>query len=221
MKKLVLVFTWMIVMSFAFLSTQPVWAASEKSDAKNMELTLKYISRKNLNKARKYNQKLSTTASEKCNLKMSKKMKKAYLKIVKRYPVKGFGERTVLRDYYLTDIDNDKKTDLLIVIGSCESNSRLVVYRYKQGKAVKAGSIDACHTSYRAYPNHKGVVEVFGMHGRMTISILTLKKNKLIRKELGSMEFDDLGLKCKLKSHYRSSGDWYNRSCWMSTSDLK
>lgn len=225
MKKITLFCIMMAVFAVPLLplNTQ---AASQKSDGKNMAKVIKCIKSKDYSSARKYNNKLNATAVEKCTSTMSKGMKKAYLKIVNKYPVNGFGEKTVIRDYYLTDINNDKKADLLVVTGSCEGDSRLTVYQYKKGKAKKTGSIDAIHASYSAYPNHKGIVEEFALTGYDDFSLITLKNNKLVRTKLDGTTIDKLGgsyfsLRCKLKSHYRSSGYGYYSYGWMDTSDLR
>lgn len=225
MKKLKKIGIYCVTLMLLFVVTLPackVQAASQKTNGKNTVKVLNYLKNGKYKAAQKYNRKLNKTASEKCTKKMSKKMKKAYLKIVKRYPVgRSYGE-TVLWDYYLTDLDNDNSAELIIIIGSCEGDKRLVAYKYKKGKAKKVGSIDAIHSSYSAYVNHKGIIEEFGMHGYNTISIISIKGKKLVRKELCSTDIASFGgnwfrMRCQLKSHLKGSGSY----AWMDYSDLK
>ena len=111
-----------------------VQAATAKSDGQNMEKLLKYYGKNKISKAKKYNKKLNAYAKEACVKKMSSKMKKAYKKIVKKWPVDAPTGTDYLWGYYLTDIDNDKKADLLVQVGTCEADARTHVYKYKNGK---------------------------------------------------------------------------------------
>lgn len=181
----------MIVMFVGLLLTVSVSseAASDKTNGKNMEKALKYYKKGKMKKARKYNKKLDAVAKETCVKKMSKKMKKAYRKAVKKYSTKtNAGE--YIWGYYLTDIDNDKKADLIVKYGSCEADVRMDIYQYKKGKAVKVSTIGAGHTSLCAYPNHKGIVLYWGHMGYESISVMKLKNGKVSSTDYGSREVD-------------------------------
>lgn len=184
-----------------------VQAATAKSDGQNMEKLLKYYGKNKISKAKKYNKKLNAYAKEACVKKMSSKMKKAYKKIVKKWPVDAPTGTDYLWGYYLTDIDNDKKADLLVQVGTCEADARTHVYKYKNGKAVKIATIGSGHTSFHAYPNHKGVIFYSGHMGNECISVVTIKNGKVSEKTIGyrgvitETTCDWLDLKCVLKRH--------------------
>lgn len=178
-------------------------AATTKSDGKNMIKVLKYYGQKKYSLAQKYSKKLSATAKEPCVSKMSSKMKKAYYKVVKQYSTDNSSGKAYIWGYYLTDIDNDKKTDLIVKVGSCEGDCRFYVYQYKKGKAGKIGSVAAVHAEVYAYPNHNGVVIYGGVTQSEWISMLTIKKKKLKVKSIGSRQdvYPYFNLRCQLNSH--------------------
>ena len=122
-----------LMMTILFTNNSVSNAASYGSA---MEKTLKYYRQGKYSKAETYNKKLPKVITENCVKKMSSKMKRAYLKVVKKYPTDySSTSGKYMWDYYLSDIDNDKKTDLLIHYGSCEADVKLIVFQYKKGKA--------------------------------------------------------------------------------------
>lgn len=195
--------------------------AEAASAGANMAKALKYYGKGKYKNASKYGKKLSKAASEACVKKMSSKMKKAYLKVVKKYP-NTFGSTQYIWDYYLTDIDNDKKADLLIRYGSCEADVKLILYQYKKGKAVKVASTYSGHSSFHAYPNHKGIVRYESHMGGETLYVLTVKNGKIKSKQIGSRYVENtdnyLNLHGVLKSHVVS---YKNNKVTISYSDLK
>lgn len=190
-------------------------AASEKSDGKNMKKVLDNYKKKNYKAATKYAKKLNKTAKEACVKKMSKGMKKAYKKVVKKYPANytSYSE-PYLWGYYLTDMDNDKKADLILKVGTCEADVRMYIYQYKKGKAVKVATLGAGHTALYAYPKHNGIVVQWGHMGYESLSVTKLKNGKTTTKSYGSREINYdkgqsfLSLGCVLDNHidYDSSG---------------
>lgn len=196
-----------------FSVTANVSAATEKSDGKNMKKVLYYYGKKEYQAARKYNKKISKVAKEACVTNMTLGMKKAYRNVVKRYKVNTSSKQKYIWAYYLTDIDNDNKADLLVKAGTCETDVKLYVYQYKKGKARKTGSVDAFHTDYYAYPNHKGVLGYGGMMGEEWIRLLTVSNGKLKEKLIGSRGTDKywFSLRCKLNGHisYNESTEKY------------
>lgn len=196
--------------------------AEAASDGANMAKVLKYYGKKNYKKASKYGKKLSKTAKEACVKKMSSKMKKAYRKIVKKYPDYNHARNGFyIWNYYLTDIDNDKKADLLVEYGSCEADVKLILYQYKKGKAKKIASTWCGHSSFHAYPNHKGIVRMEAHMGGEALYLLTLKNGKIKSKIIGSRNVEDyndyLKLNGALKSHY----SYNNSKSSITYSDLK
>lgn len=183
-------------------STSVLAISRETKDGKNMQKTLHYYGKKQYKKAQKYCNKVSKRASESCVAKMSPKMKRAYLKIVKQYKVSSFTGK-YMWGYYLTDIDNDKKADLLVKAGSCEGDVRLYVYQYKNGKVKKVGSTAAWHTGFYAYPNHNGIVGQEGAQGEEWMYWIRIKNGKIRKKLIGIRRFTGkwFSMRCALNSH--------------------
>lgn len=202
----------MIVVSFIIVlmtgfSNKPVYAASNSS---NMKKLITAYKKGDISRARKYNKKLSKYANESCVKKMSKEMKKGYKKKVKKYisKYKANYNGKYVWDYYLTDINNDKKAELIIQYGSCEADVRIDVYQYKKGRVVKVGSTYCAHTSFSAYQGHNGIVLMDQIQGWERMYLLTMKNGKLKRTYIGERSDSSegkfityLSLRCKLKSH--------------------
>ena len=211
-KCLVLTFTLCLLLC----SSVSVQAATEKSNGTNMARVLKYYKKGQYSKALMSNRKLSKTSKEACVKKMSSKMKKAYRKIVKRWPVSHdiFSDDSYLWGYYLTDIDNDKKAELLVKVGTCEADVKVLIYKYKNGKASRIGSFYAGHTTLCAYPNHKGIILYWGHMGCESLSLVTVKNKKVTQTSYGSRDLNKRGtwlsLRCSLDSHVSYDSN-YNR----------
>lgn len=191
--------------------TQPVSAASAGT---NITKALKYYKQKKYKKAQKYFNKVNKSANDACVKKMSKPMKKAYRKVVKKY-VKNknnfaeyFSAGSVW-GYYLTDIDNDKKADLMIRYGSCEGDVRTILFQYKSGKAKKVAVIGSGHTCYHAYPGHKGILECRSHMGYEDIGVLTIKNGKLKSKHIGGRATSEVytEIPCALDDHVHYDKD--------------
>ncbi|MGB4661353.1 MAG: hypothetical protein WBI07_19425, partial [Mobilitalea sp.] len=95
----------------------------EASGSEGVKTGLALYKEANYSEAREQFEKYKENASESAVKKMSAKMKKAYLGKVSKYKV--FSEVMAsggeyIWDYCLTDIDKDKKAELLIKHGSCE-----------------------------------------------------------------------------------------------------
>lgn len=204
----------MLVMCYTASGTWDVHGAekTQASDGKNMEKVLKNYKAGKYKAAKKYNKKMNASAKEKCVKKMSEKHKAAFKKTVRKWENKeteaGY---SYLIDYYLTDMNNDKKADLLILKGTCEADTMLVVYMYKNGKSKKVGAIGAGHASFHAYPNHNGIVMHYAHMGWEAMYKITYKKGKLKSTELGYRETNHyFNLRCDLKGAV-SYDDDYNR----------
>lgn len=199
--------------------------ASAASDKEIMEQALENYRQGNFAEVNRYGDMLSAKAHEKCVKNMSKKMKKAYRKVVKRYMKKypyriGIRDGMFMQGYYLTDIDNDKKAELIIRVDAGVSIGWRV-YDYKDGKAVKIGSDWVQAQDSHTYPGHKGVVCLWGRQGAETVSIYKIKKGKLVQEVVGDYgrietvdDFVHIGL--ELDDHY----SWNNGSRF-SLKDLK
>lgn len=184
-------------------------AATEKSDGRNMQKFLTCYSKRQYKKAENYNKKISKIAHEKCVSKMTVSMKKAFLRVVKKYKLKSAPGEKYLWGYYLTDIDNDKKVDLLIKSGSCEGDVRFYLYQYNGGKAKQVASVEAFHTDCYAYPNHKGIVGYGGMMGEEWVWLIKLEGGKMKVKKIGLRAVDAsayLDMHGSLDAHIRHAG---------------
>ncbi|MCR5666282.1 MAG: hypothetical protein K6G01_05580 [Eubacterium sp.] len=140
-------------------------------------------------KAKKLSNKMKSSVVEPATKKMSKKMKKAYKAKVKSY-VKKYGisfdvdsGSEYVWGYYLSDLNNDGKTELVISYGSCEADARMDVFTYKKGKAVKVNkkTLSCGHCSFHAYPNHKGMIISMAHMGGESVSIMKMTKKGKIK----------------------------------------
>lgn len=187
-------------------------AATEKSDGKNMEKLLKCYKKKQLKKARKHNKKLSKYVHEKCVKNMPSAMEEAYRHIIAKSPVFDPDEHgeIYLWEYYVTDIDNDHKAELIRVIGSGEADVVLDIWKYKKGRAVKLGETYSPHSSFCAYPNHKGIIRVETHMGNEAIYLVKIKKGKVINELIGRRYLKKgnyIAVGCNLKRDYFSMMD--------------
>ena len=205
MKKRLFTVFMSVIVSFmcVFSVNKDVLAATQKSDGQNMKKVLYYYGKKKYQTAQKYNKKISKTARETCVAKMSSNMKEAYRKVVKKFGVDYSSGKKHIMEYYLSDIDNDKKADLMVKAGTCAADETLYVYQYKKDTAKKIGAVGASHTDYYAYPNHKGILGYGGMMGGEWITLVTIQRGKAKSKFVGSREIEEnwFNLRCSLKSH--------------------
>lgn len=113
-------------------------------------------------KAKQTFKKLPKKANEACVKKMSAKMKKAYLKAVKKYNTKMSitSKKPYMWGYYLTDIDKDKKPELLVQYGTCEADVRMDIYTYKGGKLTKVDTAFCGHSGFYYDPRGNGMTVV-------------------------------------------------------------
>lgn len=204
----------MVCTSFIGFGAEETYGAvkTQASDGKNMTKTLKYFGEGKYKQAKKYNRKMNAVAKEPCIKKMSAKQKAAFKKTVRKWNKKQTSDGySYLLDYYLTDINNDKKADLLILKGTCSADTKLLVYMYKRGKAKKVGTTWAGNASFYAYPNHNGIVMHYAHMGWESIYKISLKKGKLKTKEIGSREANNyFNLRCDLKGFVTYDSN-YNR----------
>lgn len=194
-KKLVSIFMTLVLIVTAF-TTQPLSVGSTSmttvSAAKKASVTkiLSLYKSKKYNKVKKMCKKLPQNASEDCVKNMSKKMKKAYLKTVKtykKYSQDSSGEHIL--DYYLTDVTNNGKAELIIRHGFGDiATSSCTIYKYKKGKVIKLGTVPTAHTTLYAYPNHAGVIGVQAIMGFETVEKYYVKKSKVKTSKIGSRE---------------------------------
>ena len=192
---------------------------SEAATKNSVTNLLKLYRQGKYSKARTMAKKLPKKANKRYVKNMSKKMKRAYLKKVKSFKsskkwysggqkdIKGY-----IWGYYLTDIDNDKKTDLIIKHGTCEADVMISVYMYKKGKVKKIGTEAAGHTSFYDYPGKKGVIAMYGHMGSEDIGILRVKGKKLVWESVGGRYVHSgnyINMPYVLNSHWSPKGAYY------------
>ena len=167
--------------------------ASQKS---NMKKVLKYYKAKKYKKSRKYAKKLPRYANEKCVRNISKKMKRAYNAKFNKLGKKAEAS-------FFTDVNNDKKADMLVLYGTCEADYTIRLYMYKNGKVVYKAKTGGGHSTFKAYPNHKGFIRHYGHMGYESLSVIKYKHGKLVEKMYGSRDVGNgsyLKLGCMLKT---------------------
>lgn len=132
--------------------------------------------------------------------KMGQAMKKAYKNVLKTGDISA---------YYLADLNNDGKIELVYIRGEIEASMRLYAVGYAKGKIVHYGSTAAGHSAYYAYPDHAGLVSLTGQMGYEEISLIRISKGKLQKKTLNHREDvkSYLPLGEALNSHLDQNGE--------------
>ena len=180
---------------------------SHASTKSNMNKMVNNFCKGKYRKARKYNNKLPRYASESCVNKMSEKMKKAYRKAVKRKSSK-YGNVT----YYLTDMDNDKKAELIINYYHGR-DGLYIVYDYKGGRAVKLGSmLNDGFDKPVSYPGHKGLLMSFERKG-IALYLYTFKNGKAKSKCLHDATYN-YKITSQLPNYIRNELKAYRANSW-------
>ena len=173
---------------------------------------LRLYKNKQYTQVRKICKKLPKKANEKCLKRMPKKMKQAYLDKVRSYQYTSYGKN--LEQYFLTDINNDGKPELLIEEGSGEVQYRLIVYTYKNGNLKRIGSTSGWHSRYYAYPNRNGLVIVRGQMLLEEVRLLTMRGSKLKVKTIGTHTVENVDrytdFPYELDGHRRYSSRYSN-----------
>lgn len=154
-------------------------------------------------------------AEESCVSDMSKKMKQAYLKKVKKYNnfsqyLKNFGSgEAYIWNYYLTDFTGDGNAELLIKSGTCEADVCITVYKYSNGKAKKIGKFYCGHTML--YVCQSGVLVANQYMNQESIDKYFLSNGKVKKETIGSRKVADgekyLKLPYRLDDHTKKSGN--------------
>lgn len=187
-------------------------SASEKASVSRI---LSLYKDKKYKKAKKMCKKLPQSASEQCEKNMSAKMKKAYLRKVKSYKTDydyGYSKEEHILDYYLADITNNGKAELIVRHAYTDiATSSCTIYKYKKGKAIKLGTIQTSHTYLYAYPNHSGIIGAQKIMGCETVERYYVKHSKMQTKKIGHREDiprvkDYIEFPYELEGHASSEG---------------
>lgn len=137
--------------------------------------------------AAKYFKKLKGEPKDPSVKKMSSAMKKAYKKKLSSKVKKGnrnpgsnpfYGNK--ITGYYLTDLNKDKKPELILEHHACsEGDAYGEVFSYKKGKVVKIGRIDLGHSTLFYDPRGNGLTH-YSCQGNMEfVSTVRIVKGKL------------------------------------------
>ena len=184
LRKLCIAFA--LVMSLSILTPLESQAAMKNS----MGNFVKLYRQGKYSQAKKMAKKLPKKASKKYAKNMSKKMKGAYLKTVKSFKTSGDymnpPKKGYIWGYYLTDINNDKKTDLIVHHGTSAVNEWVSVYTYKKGKAKKVGTRQVRSVEFFDYPGKKGVVVTSFRKYEENIHLIKVKGNKLVMEKVAT-----------------------------------
>lgn len=156
-------------------------ATANASQRSNMKKVLKYYKAKKYKKARKYGKRLPKYAKEKCVRNISPKVKKSYDAMFKTLGKKA-------EQSYFTDVNNDKRADMLVLYGTCEADYQIRLYMYKNGRVRFKAKTWGGHSVYKAYPNHKGFIRHYAHMGYESLSVIKYKKGKLVEKSYGSRD---------------------------------
>lgn len=181
-----------IIFSMSVINNETT-SASQRS---NMKKVLKYFKAKKYKKAKKYAKKLPKYANEKCVKKIPSKMKKAYNAKFNKLGNKAEAS-------FFTDVNNDKKADMLVLYGTCEADLQIRLYTFYNGKVVYKAKTGGGHSAYNAYPNHKGFIRHYAHMGYESLSVIKYKQGKLVEKVIGSRDCGAkpyLNLGCMLKT---------------------
>ncbi|MGN1382535.1 MAG: hypothetical protein ACI4W2_06945, partial [Eubacterium sp.] len=139
---------------------------------------------------------------ENCVSKMSAARKKAYASVIRKYRKSS---RHPLNYVSYTDINKDGHAEMLLQYGTGEADYRTNVYEYYSGAVHRVGGIWSGHTTYVCYPNHNGVLAVWGHMGGQRIYLYTLRHHKLSCKYYGEnavkKDSDEMEFKNELAPH--------------------
>lgn len=161
------------------LAASSIFAAA--SDSSIYKQAMKAYKAGNYTTAQQYFNQLPKTESGAYVGKMDSKMKSAYRSLVKKYRNKTSGpfHFSMLAAYYLTDMDLDGKSELILKVGTCEADYEYYVYQYKSGKAKKIGHIGAAHANDYQNPADGGIVVLDASMSYEQIRICKIKGSKL------------------------------------------
>lgn len=217
----------LMILTIAFVMLQNMGTEVQAAAKYSMKNVLSYYKKGKYSTAQKVADKLPAKANEKTVKKMSKEVKKAYLKKLKSYATENNRDayRRYLQDYYLTDIDKDGVPELLVNYGSCEADMELHVYTWKNHKVKCIEKFHNNHSAYFAYPNGNGFIMYYSFMGYESISKITLKNGKLHGATIGGRWLYKNGrslgeymeLPYLLDGHYR----YQNGKSYISYTELK
>lgn len=182
----------------------PVQAASAKATyKKGYQAFLKG----NIKRSKKYFRRLSKKANEKKTIrKLTKQMKKAYLKIArKKLKGKSYGA------YMLTDIDKDGIPELIITPYNDTNGTKYYVYTFRKKKAVYCGWVYGSYCAgLHAYPIGNGVLWYQGRMGGQTLQVISLRNGKVRGEDFHSLSVSG-GVNKYIPIPYQLDTHWISR----------
>lgn len=131
---------------------------------------------------------MSSTALAAKSTKKSKKINKAYSKVLKKYNDKYYNDDDAVCYYSLFDMTGDSTKELIVTHGDCEQGKMHDIYTYKNGKSKKIGSIWAWHSSL-GYKKKKVLLNYQGQDGA-TIHSVKVKNGKIVEKKVFHYSID-------------------------------
>lgn len=165
-----------------------VQAASARSTYKK---AITYYKKKKFTKANQVFRRLPRTVSDRKAGKLTAGMKRAYKRVVKSYRLDSgslYSKKPLIWGYYLTDINKDKKPELLVKYGTCEADVRLRIYTYKNGRAKRVKTLYCSHSGFYYYPLGNGVLMLQGHMEYENLTLITMKNGRIKTKTLGQRQ---------------------------------
>lgn len=162
MKRVLLI---LMIIVITFLSTF-------STSAKNVSVKsfLNEYKKGNFSKADSIAKKLPKKAKS-INNKMTSKMKRTYKKKIMNT------KDLVL--YCLADITGDKKPELVLQVGTCDADYKLIFYKLSGSKLKRLGKVDGGNSMLYDYPGKKALVLARVHSDSETIKVVKLVKGKI------------------------------------------
>ena len=184
---------------------------AKETDGSNMEAFLLAYQKADYTTAETYLNQISAKADASSMGTLTNAMKKAYRKLITKTTASTNFTKSYMMEYFLTDIDNDGKTDLITQTGTCEADTIYKFYMYVDDKAKLIGTTSGSHSVLMAYPDHNGIVLLHGQMGYEEIDVITYENKTLTSECIGSRDAGDGDYyeKCLLATH-TSNDNYYN-----------
>lgn len=130
-------------------------------------------------------------------------------KIIDKIGFYDGGEQPAILYYGYSDVDKDKKPELIIRYGMSEQGSTIRIYQYKGGRYKKVkGSADGWHTGIYNYTSGNGLVLKDSMAADKVyerVRLVTLKKGRMKVKVIRNRAFDNfndrISLPCAIETY--------------------
>ncbi len=162
------------------------------------------------------NEASSVAVEQKDDVVMEPAMKNAYKNMVNKFNFNDSlydANNAKLVDFYLTDMNNDGKNELLVSYGAGEADLRTFVFTYDGKDAVYAGCFASGHSILCGKTGHDGILVVNTYMGGSQITSVTLDKDGKVAEKVSedndSMDAEEIINAYSLRSNMNYD-DMYN-----------